>query len=244
MRLTTVLLASAAVFAAHPAFATEAQAPDAAETSAPAAAADTAGEEAPIVVYGSGRTRQVQELSGAQLAVQVTGTSPLKAIAKLPGVNFQSADAFGTYEWSTRITIRGFNQNQLGFNLDGIPLGDMSYGNTNGLHISRAIVGENIGSTLVSQGSGAIDAQSTNNLGGTLQFKSIDPRDALGVDASGTYGSNNTYRGFLRVHRIARWRARFCFGGLWQHRQVEGRRQTAPAEHQRQGDHSTRRCDV
>jgi hypothetical protein len=58
---------------------------------------------------------------------------------KLPGVNFQSADSFGTYEWSARITLRGFNQNQLGFTLDDIPLGDMSYANYNGLHISRAI---------------------------------------------------------------------------------------------------------
>ena len=70
------------------------------------------------------------------------GTSPLKAIENLPGVNFQSADPYGAYEWSTRITIRGFNQNRLGFTLDGVPLGDMTYGNHNGLHISRAIPSE------------------------------------------------------------------------------------------------------
>jgi len=198
MRLATILLASTAILAAHPALAADEASPASGPVAAAADAADA--DEAPaIIVYGTGKTRQVQEISGAQLAIAVTGTSPLKAIAKLPGVNFQSADAFGTYEWSTRITIRGFNQNQLGFNLDGIPLGDMSYGNTNGLHISRAISAENIRSTVVSQGSGSIDTQSTNNLGGTLLFNSIDPRDALGVDASGTYGSNNTYRGFLRA---------------------------------------------
>lgn len=199
MRLVTMLLATTAFAAAtSPAFAApEPQAaPAAAATDATAPADDS--EANAIVVYGTGKSRQVQELSGADLAIQVAGTSPLRAIAKLPSVNFQSADAFGTYEWSTRITIRGFNQNQLGFNLDGIPLGDMSYGNYNGLHISRAITAENIGSTLVSQGSGAIDTQSTNNLGGTLNFYSIDPKNALGLDASGTYGSNNTYRGFLR----------------------------------------------
>jgi iron complex outermembrane receptor protein len=195
MRLATLLLTSAAFFAAAPAFAAEPQSP-APEAAADAMAAD--GEAAPIVVYGTGKTRQVQELSGADLAIQASGTSPLRAIAKLPSVNFQSADAFGTYEWSTRITIRGFNQNQLGFNLDGIPLGDMSYGNYNGLHISRAITAENIGNTVVSQGSGSIDTQSTNNLGGTLNFYSMDPRNALGLDASGTYGSDTTYRGFLR----------------------------------------------
>ncbi|OYU36170.1 TonB-dependent receptor [Novosphingobium sp. PASSN1] len=196
MRLATLLLTTTAFAVASPAFA----APEP-QTAAPAAADATAtesGEGEAIVVYGTGKTRQVQEVSGADLAIQAAGTSPLRAIQKLPSVNFQSADAFGTYEWSTRITLRGFNQNQLGFNLDGIPLGDMSYGNNNGLHISRAISAENIGRTVVSQGSGSIDTQSTNNLGGTLNFYSIDPKEALGLDASGTYGSNNTWRGFLR----------------------------------------------
>ncbi|NLR71256.1 TonB-dependent receptor [Novosphingobium sp. ERN07] len=193
MRIVAVLLASTSLVAA-PAIAAAQSAPAAEEA---AAAADAASAE--IVVLGAGQTRQVQELSTAELTILASGTSPLKAIEKLPSVNFQSADAFGNYEWSTRVTIRGFSQNQLGFNLDGIPLGDMSYGNANGLHISRAISPENIGVTRVSQGSGSIAAQSTNNLGGTLEFFSLDPKDALGVTASGTYGSENTYRGFARI---------------------------------------------
>ena len=28
-------------------------------------------------------------------------------------------DPYGAYEWSTRITVRGFNQNRMGFTLDG-----------------------------------------------------------------------------------------------------------------------------
>lgn len=192
MRIVAVLLASTSLVAA-PAFAAEEVAP-AADA---AAAADSATAE--IVVLGAGQTRQVQELSTQELTILASGTSPLKAIEKLPSVNFQSADAFGNYEWSTRVTIRGFNQNQLGFNLDGIPLGDMSYGNANGLHISRAISPENIGVTRVSQGSGSITAQSTNNLGGTLEFFSVDPKDVLGADVSASYGSAETYRGFARV---------------------------------------------
>lgn len=192
MRIVAVLLASTSLVAA-PAFAADETAP-AAEEAAAAASAD-----AEIVVLGAGQTRQVQELSTQELTILASGTSPLKAIEKLPSVNFQSADAFGNYEWSTRVTIRGFNQNQLGFTLDGIPLGDMSYGNSNGLHISRAITPENIGITRVSQGSGSITTQSTNNLGGTLEFFSIDPKDVLGADLSGSYGSEETYRGFVRL---------------------------------------------
>lgn len=197
MRIVAVLLASTSLVAA-PAFAAENTAPTADLSAADASAGAESGE-AEIVVLGAGQTRQVQELSTQELTILASGTSPLKAIEKLPSVNFQSADAFGNYEWSTRVTIRGFNQNQLGFNLDGIPLGDMSYGNANGLHISRAISPENIGVTRVSQGSGSINAQSTNNLGGTLEFFSIDPKDVLGADIAGSYGSENTYRGFARI---------------------------------------------
>jgi iron complex outermembrane recepter protein len=190
--LTSLLLASCAFFAA-PVFAADAAVDDVA-----AAAVDES--DADIVVMGRGETRQVQELDNKQLSILAAGTSPLKAIEKLPSVNFQSADPFGTYEWSSRVSIRGFNQNQLGYTLDGIPLGDSSYGNNNGLHIGRAIISDNIGIIRVSQGSGSIGTQATNNLGGTLEFFSADPQSGTGVDANLTYGSENTMRGFARVN--------------------------------------------
>ncbi|UVO50442.1 TonB-dependent receptor [Sphingomonas sp. SUN019] len=169
---------------------------------APDAPAPTAESEPAvpedIVVIGEGQTRQVQQLGVQDFELLVPGTSALKAIQKLPGVNFQSADAFGAYEWSQRVSIRGFNQNQLGFTLDGIPLGDGSYGNTNGLHVSRAISSENIGRVAVSQGSGAIGTQATNNLGGTIEFFSSDPKPVAALTVNGTYGSDETVRAFGR----------------------------------------------
>jgi len=163
------------------------------------AAADAAADDAEIIVFGKGEVRQVTEIKADDIKLTVAGASPFIAIQKLPGVNFQSADPFGVYEWSTRITLRGFNQNQLGFTLDGVPLGDMSYGNTNGLHISRAIIADNIGVTRVSQGSGALGTASTSNLGGTIEFFSRAPQKELGVAGNATYGSNNTYRLFGTV---------------------------------------------
>ena len=161
------------------------------------AAADPVADD--IIIVGHRETRQVQQISQADIAILAAGTSPLKAIEKLPSVNFQSADPFGSYEWSERISIRSFNQNQIGFTLDGIPLGDGSYGNTNGLHISRAISSENIGRTIVSQGAGSIGTQATNNLGGTIEFFSSDPSAHFGVTANGTYGTENTIRAFGRI---------------------------------------------
>ena len=110
-----------------------------------AAEADTVSTDVEaVVIYGEGQSRQVQTVRAEQLSDAVAGVSPLKVVDMLPGVTFQSSDPFGAYEWSTRISIRGFNQNQLGFTLDGVPLGDMSYGNYNGLHISRAIATEDV----------------------------------------------------------------------------------------------------
>ena len=151
-----------------------------------------------VEVLGTGQSRQVQNISRNDLAKLLPGASPLKALEKLPGVSFQSADPFGAYEWSTRISIRGFSQGQLGFTLDGIPLGDMSYGNSNGLHISRAIASENVGSVSVSQGAGALGTASTSNLGGTVQFFTLDPSDAAGVTLAQTIGSDSTSRSFAR----------------------------------------------
>ena len=152
-----------------------------------------------VSVFGQGQTRQIQSITNEDMKKAVAGTSPLKVLEKLPGVSFQSSDPFGTYEWSTRFSVRGFGQNYMGFTLDGIPLGDMSYGNNNGLHISRAISSENIGRVNLSQGSGALGVASTSNLGGTVQFISADPENKFGARLDQSMGSNRFSRTFVRL---------------------------------------------
>lgn len=169
------------------------------ESAAAAASSGLAGAPQVVEITGQGQSRQVQNITRGDLVKAIPGASPLKALEKLPGVNFQSADPFGAYEWSTRISIRGFNQNQLGFTLDNIPLGDMSYGNNNGLHISRAISSENVGRVAVSQGAGALGTASTSNLGGTVQFLTLDPAQEMGATFAQTIGSDSTSRTFVRI---------------------------------------------
>jgi len=152
-----------------------------------------------IIVFGHAQTRESQSLKKVDIAEAAPGTSPLLVLNKLPGVNFQSADPFGAYEWSARITLRGFDQIQLGFTLDDIPLGDMLYWNFNGLYISRAIINEDIGSTILSEGAGALGTASSSNLGGTIQFYSDDPKDDFGGTIAQGYGSNQSRRSFIRL---------------------------------------------
>ncbi|WP_394660024.1 TonB-dependent receptor plug domain-containing protein, partial [uncultured Novosphingobium sp.] len=199
MRIAHRFLSSAAFIALALPLAANAQT-EIADKSAPTTeAAQTAADDQDIVVLGFGQSRQVQSVSADDIARLTPGSSPLKAISKLPGVNFQASDPFGAYEWAVRISLRGFNQNQLGFTLDGVPLGDMTYGNVNGLHISRAIISENVARTEVAQGAGALGTASTSNLGGTIEFFSDTPRDMANVTGGGTYGSDDTWRAFARI---------------------------------------------
>ena len=115
-----------------------------------AQSSDATELERVTISLGRGQLRSVQSLTQADFENAIAGTSPLATVSRLPGVNFQSADPLGNYEWSTRFTVRSFSQNQLGFTLDDVPLGDMSYGNFNGLHISRAISSENVARAVLS----------------------------------------------------------------------------------------------
>lgn len=199
MRYTPICVACALLVQAMSASAADATEGQSAPA-APAATAETPPAKAVQVVetFGRGQSRQVQNISHNDMARILPGSSPFKAMEKLPGVSFQSADAFGIYEWSTRISIRGFSQNQLGFTLDNIPLGDMSYSNHNGLHISRAVASENLVRISVSQGAGGLGTASTSNLGGTVQFVMQDPSELQTVTATETLGSDRTSRTFVR----------------------------------------------
>ncbi|MEN9717513.1 MAG: hypothetical protein RIQ99_391, partial [Pseudomonadota bacterium] len=91
MRFIFATLLTSTALIAQPAFAADDVA-DAVET----------GADDAIVVFGTGQTKQVQEVKSADIAALAPGSSPIRAIEKLPSVNIQAADAFGNYEWSAR----------------------------------------------------------------------------------------------------------------------------------------------
>jgi iron complex outermembrane receptor protein len=142
---------------------------------------------------GQGETRNANAIGKLQIIKRAPGTSALKALERLPGVNVQSSDPWGQYEWANRITMRGFQTQQIGQTFDGLPLGDMSYG-FNGLGIGRAVDSENLGCAGVAQGSGALGTASANNLGDVVQYASDAPRIQRAFMFRQTVGAANTFR--------------------------------------------------
>jgi outer membrane receptor protein involved in Fe transport len=190
-------LSTTTLHAADPAAAPAASA--AADAPADGDAADAGAEEAAIIVTGAKSTRSATAIPQAEIQKILPGVSPLKAIQTLPGVLYITADPWGNNEQNAQIFIHGFNFQQLGYTMDGVPLGDQNYGNYNGLSPQRAVISENVGRVVVTTGAGDLGTASTSNLGGTVETFSSDPSRQFGIQANQTVGSYGTSRTFVRI---------------------------------------------
>ena len=131
---------------------------------------------------------------------QTSMTSALSVIDNLPGVLVNEGDPFGSDEWSTSISMRGFSidlsQQQIGMTIDGISNGNSNYGG--GTKANRFIDTENLQGVEVSQGTSDISSRSHEALGGTLNFTTIDPGFEERTVVSTTLGENNAQKIFAR----------------------------------------------
>ncbi|MHB8283792.1 MAG: TonB-dependent receptor [Caulobacteraceae bacterium] len=168
---------------------------DAAAADAPATPAPGVGE----VVVSLKRTRSAVTLPGPEIQKILPGVNPLKAIQTLPGVTYETADPWGNNEQNITLFIHGFNAQQLGYTLDGVPLGDQNYGNFNGLSPQRAVISENVGSVTLSSGAGDLATASTSNLGGTIDTFTNDPKKVAGGQVAQTFGSYDAFRTYARL---------------------------------------------
>ncbi len=165
----------------------------------PQAATADAVESATTIVVTAKSTRSATAIPQSEMQKILPGISPLKAIQTLPGVLYITADPWGYNEQNAQIFIHGFAGNQLGYTMDGVPLGDQSYGNYNGLSPQRAVISENVGRVVVSTGAGDLATASNSNLGGTVETFSSAPLDHFGIQVAQTVGSYETSRTFIRL---------------------------------------------
>ncbi len=187
-RFTLIAIAAAALCSGSYAMAAE---PD-----TEAAAADA--PELATVQIASRKTRSSMSLGGADIQKVIPGVNPLKAIAALPGVSFQTADPWGNNEQNLSLFVHGFNGQQLGYTMDGVPLGDQQYGNYNGLAPQRALTSENVRNVVLATGAGDLGTASTSNLGGAIETYSRDPSKERNVNLQQTLGSHSASRTFIR----------------------------------------------
>ena len=153
-----------------------------------------------ITVFGRSVSYANNATSPEMLKQQTSMTSVLAAIDNLPGVLINEGDTFGSDDWSTSISIRGFQvdlgQQQIGMTIDGIANGNSNYGG--GAKANRYIDTENLRAVEVSQGTADIASRSNEALGGTLNFTTIDPGMEKTMIASATLGEFGAQKVYLR----------------------------------------------
>ena len=125
------------------------------------------------------------------------GISGLKMLESLPGFNVQANDALGLYEFGNSVFVRAFNFQQIGFTLDGVPMGRSDQ--FGGSPIFRYVENENLGRVTASQGAGDVSLPSYASLGPIVQYLTTDPAKELGGTVQATIGSDDFRRVFARL---------------------------------------------
>jgi iron complex outermembrane receptor protein len=195
---SAVALVQALAFGASPLLAQEAESD-----------AETSTEASPVIMVTGRRVSEAEQAIGQDsvtATVSVTreallsapaGISGLKMLEQLPGFNVQTDGALGLYEFGNSVQVRAFGLSQIGFLVDGIPLGRSdAFG---GSPVFRYVDNENLGVVTASPGAGDVSLPSYSSLGPIVSYNSIEPQEDLGAYASFTIGEDDLTRSFVRL---------------------------------------------
>ena len=145
-----------------------------------------------VVVRAPPQTFATNKVSESMILQQSDMTSVNAVINNLPGVLVTEGDTFGSDDWSTTISIRGFQNNldeqQIGTTIDGVPNGNSNYGG--GSKANRFIDTQNLKGVQIWQGAADISSRSKEALGGTLDFLTQDPEYERRTRFSATVGEH------------------------------------------------------
>lgn len=149
------------------------------------------------VAIGTDQVSNTISITREALLSAPAGVSGLKMLEGLPGFNVQANDALGLYEFGNSVSVRAFNFQQIGFVLDGAPMGRSDQ--FGGSPIFRYVENENLARVTASQGAGDVTLPSYASLGPIVQYITSNPAETFGATTTLSAGSDNLRRGFVRV---------------------------------------------
>lgn len=153
-----------------------------------------------IKVIGSAGPFANSKTDESMLLQQSDMTSLNDVVDNLPGVVVTEGDTYGSDDWSSTLTIRGFQNNldeqQIGMTIDGVPNGNSNY--AGGAKASRFIDAPNLKGVNVWQGAADISSRSKEALGGTLDFLTEDPEFEKRILVRATGGEYEAYKFYAR----------------------------------------------
>ncbi|UTH74400.1 TonB-dependent receptor [Chromobacterium sp. IIBBL 290-4] len=137
--------------------------------------------------------RARSDVNKAALEKQSPTSNIYQGINMLPGVNASSQDNSGMFGGA--LTIRGFNSDQIGVTINGVPVNDSgSYA----VYPQEFVDLENLCQGSVTQGSSDTDAPHMGASGGNMSFVTCDPEKERRVRIAQSLGSNSLQRTYIR----------------------------------------------
>lgn len=190
------------------------------------ASAQTASEVAPQVTTGEGSGTVVITGKKLGMGLMVTEDAPkarstitaeelekqrptgnaYEALEMLPAVNSYNHDATGLFGGG--LTLRGFNSDQIGATINGVPVNDSG---SFAVYPQQYVDQENTCSQFVTQGSTDVDSPQVGATGGNFGIVTCNPEDVSRVRVMQTAGQLHMLKTFVRVDsgRLADGRSKF-----------------------------------
>ncbi len=179
--------------------------------SASSAYAQTAPAEAPasgksevVTITGKkvGMGLMVQEdapkarstVTAEELAKQRPTGNAFDALTLMPSVNTYSYDGTGLFGGG--LTLRGFNSDQVGATVNGVPVNDSG---SFSVYPQEYVDLENTCSEFVTQGSTDVDSPQVGATGGNFGITTCEPEDKFRFRVAQTVGQLNLKKTYLRV---------------------------------------------
>jgi iron complex outermembrane receptor protein len=180
---------------------------------ASAAFAQTASEVAPQVTTGTGTNQVVITSKKLGMGLMVTEDAPkarstitaeelekqrptgnaYEALEMLPAVNSYNYDATGLFGGG--MTLRGFNSDQIGATINGVPVNDSG---SFSVYPQEYVDQENTCSQFVTQGSTDVDSPQVGATGGNFGINTCNPENKQRLRFMQTFGQLNMMKTFLR----------------------------------------------
>ncbi|MCX7175742.1 MAG: TonB-dependent receptor [Proteobacteria bacterium] len=138
-------------------------------------------------------------ITAEELEKQRPSGNAYEALQMLPSVNSYNHDATGLFGGG--LTLRGFNSDQIGATINGVPVNDS--GNF-AVFPQEYVDQENTCSEFVTQGSTDVDSPQVGATGGNFGITTCDPEDKRRVRVMQSIGQLNFYKTFARFD-TGRW---------------------------------------
>ncbi|WP_083278346.1 TonB-dependent receptor [Kozakia baliensis] len=161
------------------------------------AAPDTASGHQPGggLIHPQQSVKSVSTVGQDFISKQAPSATAYQLASMLPGANVATSDPFG-FSPQTNLTVRGLNNDSIGYVLEGMPLNDVAYYSG---YPSQFADAENYQEIALTQGSADLDSPVLNAAGGLMNLSFRDPGLKPGGYTSISYGSYDTNREFIRL---------------------------------------------